>query len=169
MMFSSRNQPDIRPDGPDPLGSEYSPADRDLDMVIGESLRQLPVPKGLASRITQASLEQHHQQARMRIAPAKSALAIKRMALAACVGLVFLAAFWLTGPGLTPIGSTSPTTYASLDQPEVNSGLYLSYLDDSGLLASHDLKWTAAHDELLNILEAEQNSDSWGYLALEIR
>ncbi|MBG84373.1 MAG: hypothetical protein CMJ40_07505 [Phycisphaerae bacterium] len=166
MMFSSRNQPDIRPDGPDPLGSEYSSADRDLDMVIGESLRQLPVPEGLASRVAQASLESHRQQARMRLAPAKSAVAIKRLALAACVGLAFLGALWWSGPGLSP---TTSTTYASLDQPLVNSDMYLSYVDDSGLLASHDLKWTAAHDELLNILEAEQDSDSWGYLALEIR
>ena len=91
---------------------------------------------------------------------------IKRMALAACVGIVFLAAFWLTGPGLSP---TTTTNFALADLPEVDSGMYLSYMDDSGLLASHDLKWTSAHDELLNILEAEQDSDSWGYLALELR
>jgi hypothetical protein len=168
MMFSSRNQPDIRPDGPDPLGSEYGPADRDLDMAIGESLRQLPVPEGLASRITQISLEQHRQQARMSLSTARSSLVIKRMALAACVGFVFLAAFWLTGPGLSPT-TTTTTNFASSNLPEIDSGMYLSYMDDSGLLASHDLKWTSAHDELLNILEAEQDSDSWGYLALELR
>jgi hypothetical protein len=165
-MFSSRNQPDIRPDGPDPLGSEYSPADRDLDMVIGDSLKQLPVPEGLASRITEASLEQHRQNARMRLAPVRSTLVIKRLALAACVGVAFLSAFWLTGPGLSPM---SKTNIVSADSTGVHSNMYLSYMDDSGLLASHDLKWTSAHDELLNILEAEQSSDSWGYLALELR
>jgi hypothetical protein len=90
------------------------------------------------------------------------------MALAACVGFVFLAAFWLTGPGLSPT-TTTTTNFASSNLPEIDSGMYLSYMDDSGLLASHDLKWTSAHDELLNILEAEQDSDSWGYLALELR
>ena len=165
-MFSSRNQPDIRPDGPDPLGSEYGPADRDLDMAIGESLRQLPVPEGLASRIIKASLEDRRQQARMRLTPGRSSIAIKRMALSACVAIAFLAAFWITGHDLS---TTSTTPFASTQLAEVDSGLYLSYMDESGLLASHDLRLTSAHDELLNILEAEQDSDSWGYLALELR
>lgn len=167
-MFSSRNQPDIRPDGPDPLSGDYSPAERDLDMVIGESLRQLPVPEGLASRVIEQSLEAHRQHARLLLTPARTSLAIKRLALAACVGIAVLGAFWISGPRLVPVDTIEG--YASAQESHQEYISYLSYYtDDSGLLASHDLEWTSAHDELLNILEAEQAADSWGYLALEIR
>ncbi|MEE2908121.1 MAG: hypothetical protein VX527_09875 [Planctomycetota bacterium] len=166
-MFSSRNQPDIRPDGPDPLGSDYEPRDRDLDIMVGESLRQIPVPEGLVGRVQQASLARR-QQSRMRIGPSRASIAFKRMALAACVGIAAVAAFWMTGPKLIPTG-VSPIADAEPVQPVEFPMELLAKADGSGLLASHDLTWVEAHDELLSILEAEHDSDSWGYLAVEIR
>ena len=165
-MFSSRNQPDIRPDGPDPLGTDYEPRDRDLDIMVGETLRQMPVPEGLVDRIHAASMERR-QQARMRFTPSRTAIATKRLALAACVAIAAVAAFWLTGPSLVPMGGSQ---IASSDvEPPVDFPLeMLAEADGSGLLASDDLTWAEAHEELLSILEAENDSDSWGYLAVEI-
>lgn len=166
-MFSSRNQPDIRPDGPDPLGSDYEPRDRDMDIMVGEFLRQIPVSEGLVDRVQQASLARR-QQSRMRIGPSRATIAFKRLALAACVGIAAVAAFWITGPQLVPTAVT-PIVDARPEQLVEFPMEFLAKADGSGLLASHDLTWAEAHDELLSILEAEHNSDSWGYLAVEIR
>ena len=167
-MFSSRNQPDIRPDGPDPLGSDYEPRDRDMDIMVGESLRQIPVPEGLVNRVHQVSMERQ-QQSRMRITPSRAAIATKRLALAACVTIAALAAFWLTSPGLMPMGGTQQIVSNDLESPIEFPLEMLAQVEDSGLLASHDLTWAQAHEELLSIVEAENDSDSWGYLAVEIR
>ena len=166
-MFSSRNQPDIRPDGPDPLGSDYEPRDRDLDILVGESLRQIPVPEGLVDRVQQASLARQ-QQVRMRFTPSRATIATKRLALAACVAIAALAAFWLTSPSLVPVG----TMQAKSGGMERSVEFPLDFLveaDGSGLLASHDLTWAEAHEELLSIVAAENDSDAWGYLAVEMR
>ena len=166
-MFSSRNQPDIRPDGPDPLGSDYEPRDRDLDIMIGESLREIPVPEGLVGRIQEASLARQ-QQKRMRLTPSRAAIATKRLALAACVAIAAVAAFWLTSPSLVPVGQVQVAS-SDLEASPVDFPLeMLAQADGTGLLASHDLTWAEAHEELLSIVEAENDSDSWGYLAVEI-
>ncbi|MBG79866.1 MAG: hypothetical protein CMJ39_04040 [Phycisphaerae bacterium] len=176
-MFSFHNQPDFHTDGPDPLGPDYSAQDCDLDLKIGEQLRQLPVPEGLAERVAEASLAEWRSQSRMRLGSPRVAVVIKRLALAACVAVAVVAAFWVTSPGLEPNNSGSVVldtpsleTWVS-DEYEPASPLLgiLSAMDSSGLVASHDLTWEETHDELLNILEAEQTSDVWGYLAVEIR
>ena len=176
-MFSFRNQPDFHADSPDPLGPDYSPQDCDLDIKIGEELRQIPVPDGLADRICEASLAQLRNQSRMRVGSGHASVAIKRLALAACLAIAVVAAFWVTSPGLESGRSgsiamdTGGVSYGASYEIEAEPTLrgILSAIDSSGLVASHDLTWEETHDELLNILEAEQTSDAWGYLAVEIR
>lgn len=168
-MFSSRNQPDIRPDGPDPLGSDYSPRDRDLDIMVGESLRQIPVNEGLVDRVREESLASWQQQARMRTGHTRTSIAIKRLALAACLGIAVLGAFWMTSPRLAQDQGTPLADAGQEYQDNAVPLEYLAAMDNSGLLTSYDLTWADAHDELLNILEAETGSDPWGYLAVELR
>jgi hypothetical protein len=108
--------------------------------------------------------------------PGHAAVAIKRLALAACVAIAVVAAFWVTSPSLQPERSgslaleTQVVAYGGSYEIEAEPTLrgILSAIDSSGLVASHDLTWEETHDELLNILEAEQTSDAWGYLAVEI-
>ena len=175
-MFSSNHQPIFHADSPDPLGSDYSPQDCDLDIKIGEQLRQAPVPEGLAERVCQASLSEWRTQSRMRVGPGRAAVAIKRLALAACVAIAVVAAFWVTSPGLESRNSDSYVVETQVFDIGQSYGVdikpslrgILSAIDSSGFVASHDLTWEETHDELLNILEAEQSSDAWGYLAVEI-
>ncbi|MCH2132613.1 MAG: hypothetical protein MK116_02570 [Phycisphaerales bacterium] len=169
-MFSFRNQPDLRSDGPDPLGSDYSPQDRDLDIKSGESLRQIPVPQGLADRVREASLAQWRQQRRLRVGPSRSRIAIKRMALAACMAIAVLAAFWVTGPGLEPPEAETLDVPVAMDDYRYHpTATLLASLDADGMLVGHELTWYDAHDELLSILEAQHSGDEWGYLELEMR
>ena len=175
-MFSFRNQPDFHPNSPDPLGPDYSPSDRDLDIRVGDSLRQLPCPEGLEDRIRVASTTVMRDHARMRLNPGRAALAVKRLAVAACLLVAVLAAFWMTSPSGRPapermLVQQQPLPDASQIMGASSEEIPLSVLmalDGSGLIASHELTWAQAHDELLTILEAENNSDAWGYLAVEI-
>jgi hypothetical protein len=183
-MFSFRNQPDLHANGPDSLGQDYDATDREVDIQAGESLRQLPVPDGLADRVTAASLTQLQQATRMRIGVSRSGVAFKRLAVAACLTIALIAAFWVTGPNVNRSldgsggvvahqeGASSSTPMAGV---VTNDFRYrpaielLASLDANGLILGHDLTWADAHDELLSILEAQHSGDAWGYLELEMR
>ena len=174
-MLSYRNQPYFHPDGSDLLGADYDPVDRDLDDRVGEGLRQLPLPEGLEDRVAQASIAARQQSMRMRLTPGRAAVAFKRLAVAACLTVAVLAAFWITSPSSPPVADPQlaqrPVTPVEVAPTMPDGDLSLSVLmalDGSGLITSHDLTWAQAHDELLTILEAENSSDAWGYLAVEI-
>lgn len=88
--------------GIEPLGEGYNDLDQRLDAQLSSTahhLRSIPVPEGFVDRVFEVSIEARDQAEAplsfTRGLPGRQHVAVKLVALAACLGIAVTAALWL--------------------------------------------------------------------------
>lgn len=152
---------------PQPLPAEFSQSLRDIDAMLQKQSRQGSIPAGLADRVFAASrpalieaTTPAYSSPRLRLVPAASRSLLHqtpwaRLAMAACVVIACMVAFWALQPspprsselaartGEDSIESRHDLLAMAVDAPHANSATHyeasLSYLLESQNLSVDDL------------------------------
>jgi hypothetical protein len=146
----------------------FDPRCDELDAAMDTALDQTAprqVPDGLAQRVAAASLP-HLAQGRLSTSPRLRLVPnLSRLAMAACVVLALLAAFWVAGrqaevgPEHELARDTTPRIVAPTDTFNVITRV-------RGLQAINNLDWQGAVGDLENVVWAVQNgAASWMVLS----